>query len=94
MVDMITELSDKGKAWPRRLNLVNTQIKEAQDRSAHILALLCRNRAAQMRVNAKQPGLTGYLKQRYLQLARQFEKTELEAKELGAKLSNRDFFHF
>ncbi len=94
MIDTMVKLIDKGEATPRKLNLVNDQIKGAIYRSTRILALLCRNRAAQMRVQAKQPGLTGFLRKEFTQNARQFEYMAQEVESFGGKLSEHDYFHF
>ncbi len=94
MIDGMVKLIDKGEATPRKLNLANSQIKADICRSARILAFLCRHRAEQMRVQAKQPGLTGFLRGEFSRNALRFEGMALEVEGFGGELSKHDYFHF
>ncbi len=94
MINRIGRMREKGRATHHELDNVNKQIRKDMLDSAEDLSTVCRNRARQMRLLAKQKELTGYLRDEFNSFADRLEKNANYIDTYGNTLSKKDFFSF
>jgi hypothetical protein len=93
-INKINRLLDKGTATQHELDNTNKQVRKDMNDSADALSVVCRSRARQMRMFAKQKELTGFLKDEYISLADRMDYAAVAIEKYGDELGEYNFFSF
>ncbi len=94
IVNRIMRLHDKGRCSKHELDNTNRQIRQDMADSAAALSAVCRKRARQMRMLARQRGLSSFLRSKFENLSDRLEANAKIIDRYGEKLSKLNYFHF